>query len=202
MATTDLVLDIEGMTCASCVQKVERALGDVDGVQAAAVNLAARTATVQGEVDGFEPLIGAVARVGYGARPHDDDVTRLQFGDRDVGLAAVAWLDLPVPRRLKTLRGSLDELLTDARFTEHEDAWVCAQYTDATPQLDPMRRLQARFAFCATVMHTPEGLHGSDGLTYSRRVRSARSSGSLGAMALRRATYSARRESISAMYAR
>ena len=67
------MLDIEGMTCASCVQKVERALGDVDGVQAAAVNLATRTATVRGAVDGFEPLIGAVARVGYGARPHDDD---------------------------------------------------------------------------------------------------------------------------------
>ena len=73
MATTDLVLDIEGMTCASCVQKVERALGDVDGVQAAAVNLATRTATVRGAVDGFEPLIGAVARVGYAARPHDED---------------------------------------------------------------------------------------------------------------------------------
>ena len=73
MATTDLVLDIEGMTCASCVHKVERALGDVDGVQAAAVNLATRTATVRGAVDGFEPLIGAVARVGYGARPHDED---------------------------------------------------------------------------------------------------------------------------------
>ena len=73
MATTDLVLDIEGMTCASCVQKVERALGDVDGVEAAAVNLATRTATVRGAVDGFEPLIGAVARVGYGARPHDED---------------------------------------------------------------------------------------------------------------------------------
>ena len=73
MATTDLVLDIEGMTCASCVQKVERALGDVDGVQDAAVNLATRTATVRGAVDGFEPLIGAVARVGYGARPHDED---------------------------------------------------------------------------------------------------------------------------------
>ena len=64
-----------------------------------------------------------------------------------VGLASVEWLDLPVPRRLKTIRASLDELLTDARFAEFEDAWVCAQYTDATPQLDPMRRLQARFAY-------------------------------------------------------
>ena len=42
-----------------------------------------------------------------------------------------------------------------------------------------MRRLQGRFAFCATVMHTPEGLSGPDGLTYSRRVRAARSDAAL-----------------------
>ncbi len=95
------------------------------------------------------------------------------------GLASVEWLDLPVPRRLVTVRGPLDELLTDARFAGDEDAWVCAQYTDATPQLDPMRRLQSRFAFCATVMHTPEGVRGPDGLTYSRRVRAARSDAEL-----------------------
>ena len=29
METRELVLDIDGMTCASCVQKVERALGEV-----------------------------------------------------------------------------------------------------------------------------------------------------------------------------
>ena len=73
MATTELVLDIEGMTCASCVQKVERALDGVDGVQAAAVNLATRTATVRGEVDGLDPLISAVVGVGYGARAHDEN---------------------------------------------------------------------------------------------------------------------------------
>ncbi|MFB8146843.1 exonuclease SbcCD subunit D [Microbacterium sp. NPDC056003] len=95
------------------------------------------------------------------------------------GLAAVEWLDLPVPRRLITIRGSLDELLGDERFADVTDAWVCAQYTDATPQLDPMRRLQARFPHCATVMHTPEGLRGDDGLTYSRRVRQARSDAEL-----------------------
>ena len=72
METRELVLDIDGMTCASCVQKVERALGGVEGVQAAAVNLATRTATVRGDVGGLDPLIGAVSKVGYGARPHDD----------------------------------------------------------------------------------------------------------------------------------
>ncbi len=34
------------------------------------------------------------------------------------GLAAVEWLDLPVPRVLATIRGSLDELLTDPRFDD------------------------------------------------------------------------------------
>lgn len=91
------------------------------------------------------------------------------------GLASVEWLDLPVPRALKTLRASLDELLTDERLVEFEDAWVCAQYTDPTPQLDTMRRLQARFPHCATVIHTPEGAPAHDGRTYSGRVREARS---------------------------
>lgn len=95
------------------------------------------------------------------------------------GLASVEWLDLPVPRRLKTLRAPLEELLADERFTEFEDAWVCAQYTDPTPQLDPMRRLQARFPHCATVMHTPEGAHDIDGRSYAGRVREARSDAEL-----------------------
>jgi exonuclease SbcD len=90
------------------------------------------------------------------------------------GLASVAWLDLPVPRPLVTLRGTLDELLTDTRFDAHLDSWVCAQYTDATPQLDPMRRLQQRFTHCATVVHAPEGRSADDGRDYAGRVRRAR----------------------------
>ncbi|WP_137843034.1 exonuclease SbcCD subunit D [Microbacterium sp. 2FI] len=95
------------------------------------------------------------------------------------GLASVEWLDLPIPRRLVTIRGALDDLLSDASHAGAVDAWVCAQYTDATPQPEPMRRLQARFPHCATVMHTPEGVRGDDGLTYARRVRAARSDAEL-----------------------
>ncbi|MGZ8578010.1 MAG: heavy metal translocating P-type ATPase, partial [Actinomycetota bacterium] len=69
----EVVLDIEGMTCASCVQKVETALGRVEGVDAAAVNLATRTATVRGSTDAVDPLIRAVATAGYTARPHSGD---------------------------------------------------------------------------------------------------------------------------------
>jgi Cu+-exporting ATPase len=43
---TTCTLDITGMTCASCVRRVEKALGKVPGVSAAQVNLATEAATV------------------------------------------------------------------------------------------------------------------------------------------------------------
>ena len=70
----DIVLDIEGMTCASCVNKVEKALSGVDTVETAIVNLANRTAIVRTQGPGdIEPLIRAVQHVGYGAHRHTDD---------------------------------------------------------------------------------------------------------------------------------
>lgn len=93
------------------------------------------------------------------------------------GLAAVSWLALPVPRPLATLRGPLDDLLTDERFAGHDEHWVRAEYTDATPQPDPMRRLQARFPWCATVVHLPESTKDDDAVGYAQRVRAARDDG-------------------------
>jgi len=59
-------LPIEGMTCASCANRVERRLNDLDGVQAS-VNYATEAATVEydpGRV-GAGDLIGAVEAAGY-----------------------------------------------------------------------------------------------------------------------------------------
>jgi len=63
----EAVLDIEGMTCASCVARVERRLGRVDGVQAA-VNLATETARVR-YPEGLDTatLVDAVRAAGYDA---------------------------------------------------------------------------------------------------------------------------------------
>ena len=44
--TTELTLPIEGMTCASCVNRIERFLRKTPGVETASVNLATETATV------------------------------------------------------------------------------------------------------------------------------------------------------------
>lgn len=64
-------LAISGMTCASCVGRVERALKAVPGVQEAAVNLATERATVRGVADP-RALVAAVDSAGYGAQPLDD----------------------------------------------------------------------------------------------------------------------------------
>ncbi|MEA2579961.1 MAG: P-type Cu+ transporter [Actinomycetota bacterium] len=69
----EVLLDIEGMTCASCVNKLEKALRGVDDVNSASVNLATRTATVHTGAPETGPLITAVQRAGYGARPHTDE---------------------------------------------------------------------------------------------------------------------------------
>lgn len=62
-------LPIEGMTCASCVSRVEKALAKVPGVERASVNLATESASVSAssQVD-LATLRGAVAKAGYSVR--------------------------------------------------------------------------------------------------------------------------------------
>jgi Cu+-exporting ATPase len=65
--------DVEGMSCASCVNRITRFLGRVEGVTEANVNLATESATVR-----FDPartdvaaLAAAIAAAGYESRPID-----------------------------------------------------------------------------------------------------------------------------------
>jgi Cu+-exporting ATPase len=69
-ATTELTLPIEGMTCASCVNRIERFLGATPGVETATVNLATETATVRYQPDRADraTLIGAIEAAGYDVR--------------------------------------------------------------------------------------------------------------------------------------
>jgi Cu+-exporting ATPase len=62
-------LPIEGMTCASCVSRVEKALAKVPGVERASVNLATESASVSASthVD-LATLRGAVEKAGYSVR--------------------------------------------------------------------------------------------------------------------------------------
>ncbi|MEG0922357.1 MAG: heavy metal translocating P-type ATPase [Comamonas sp.] len=99
-------LAVEGMTCASCVGRVERALKAVPGVQSAAVNLATERATVRmGGGATVDALRAAVAKAGYEAKPLQDAASaadqqaerlqhELQTLKRDLSIAAA--LALPV----------------------------------------------------------------------------------------------------------
>jgi heavy metal translocating P-type ATPase len=97
-------IDIEGMTCASCVSRVERALLKVPGVSGATVNLATERATVQlNDRNHLDGLIEAIEKVGYKASEtphdrgqgghdhHDEDAAILR---RDVLIAGVLTLPL------------------------------------------------------------------------------------------------------------
>ena len=60
-----VTLPIEGMTCASCVGRVERALKEVPGVTDAVVNLATERAAVSGDNLDRSQLVAAIEKVGY-----------------------------------------------------------------------------------------------------------------------------------------
>jgi Cu+-exporting ATPase len=101
-----LELAIDGMTCASCVGRVERALGKVPGVGEVTVNLASERAHLAlfGEV-APERLLAAVEAAGYHARllsanKADDGAERRARRERTrliLALALAAPLFLPMP---------------------------------------------------------------------------------------------------------
>ena len=66
---------IDGMSCASCVGRVQNALENVPGVSRARVNLAERSALVMGTASP-QALIAAVVQTGYGAEIIEDETER------------------------------------------------------------------------------------------------------------------------------
>jgi Cu+-exporting ATPase len=80
-------LAISGMTCASCVGRVEKALMKVPGVTAASVNLATEKAQVTSVGVPLELLIAAVAKAGYEAVPAHDGAVR----EKDAGKLPTWW---------------------------------------------------------------------------------------------------------------
>ncbi|WP_028681571.1 heavy metal translocating P-type ATPase [Pseudomonas chlororaphis] len=100
-----LELSIGGMTCASCVGRVERALSKVAGVTRVSVNLANERAHVDllGQVDSAD-LIAAVDKAGYSATlwqaehpERDDQQQRLQRERWSLVLAILLALPLVLP---------------------------------------------------------------------------------------------------------
>ncbi|MDQ3957776.1 MAG: heavy metal translocating P-type ATPase, partial [Actinomycetota bacterium] len=107
-AAETLEFEVEGMTCAACARRVEKALAAVPGVGSAGVNLPLERATV--EVSGGVPareLEAAVAAAGYALRPvaapRPDEREPAQ-GVRDLAVAAA----LTVPLLLLSILGPME----------------------------------------------------------------------------------------------
>ena len=100
MDAATITLAVDGMTCASCVARVERALLAVPGVTDANVNLATERATVHGVAD-ESALIAAVEKTGYDARAivtaarDDGDVLARKEAER-----AALWRDVLIAAAL------------------------------------------------------------------------------------------------------
>lgn len=124
----NLELTIEGMTCASCVGRVERALLKVPGVRSASVNLANERARIEvlGSLDSAA-LIQAVEAAGYTAQAGDENqpaTERTETRLRRERLAVIAALLLAAPLVLPMF-GDL--------FGQHWMLPAWAQFLLATP---------------------------------------------------------------------
>ena len=95
----EVLLDLEGMTCAACAVRIEKRLNRLEGVEAT-VNFATEQASVHSDRPvPVESLVGAVEAAGYGAREaspahahrHDEPIGLLR---RRLGVAVVLTVPL------------------------------------------------------------------------------------------------------------
>jgi exonuclease SbcD len=105
-------------------------------------------------------------------KPRGAWLVQLGADGLETGTAAgsVSWVELPVPRALRVITGTIEELLTDAAHDALENDWVSAVLTDQVRPMDGMRRLQARFPWCVTLEHRPAVTPGAPVSSYAERV--------------------------------
>ncbi|MGE5334789.1 MAG: heavy metal translocating P-type ATPase [Nitrososphaerota archaeon] len=121
---TATTLAIEGMTCASCVRRVERALSRTPGVSEANVNLATERATVTwnpAEVS-LADLTSAVEKAGYNAHEIVAPITSAPAGSEtgdETAAAADIWAseDAESERRAHDLRQRRNKVLAGIALT-------------------------------------------------------------------------------------
>jgi exonuclease SbcD len=87
------------------------------------------------------------------------------------GAVTVEAVDLPVPRPLAVVEGTLDALLESTAFTQAEHAWVHVVLTDPVLPSEAMARLRRRFPHAVTLVHEPPIDLREQAGGYAERVR-------------------------------
>ncbi|MDQ5839659.1 MAG: heavy metal translocating P-type ATPase, partial [Chloroflexota bacterium] len=88
----ELNLPVEGMTCASCVNRIERFLNRADGVTKATVNLASEEAMVRYDPARIDRagIIGAIEAAGYDVRPQSTPTAGTRIPETELDAAEMA----------------------------------------------------------------------------------------------------------------
>jgi P-type Cu+ transporter len=183
-APREVVLPVSGMTCASCVRRVERTLGRLEGVENAAVNLATERATVRyfPELVGPDDFKRAVEKAGYGlgepqateaAGPTDREAEerareildlRLRFLiSLAVGIGMMALMYLPVPWTQEQLAVPLLILATPVQFwagwTFYRQTWAAARHFTTNMNTLVAVGTSAAYLYSAFVALFPATVH-------------------------------------------
>jgi exonuclease SbcD len=84
------------------------------------------------------------------------------------GVERTDFVHAPVPRRLATVRGRIDDLLADPAQADVEDAWLQVTLTDPRRPMHAMDRLKQRFPHVLLLSFEPEGAARGRGLLMPR----------------------------------
>lgn len=114
----EVTLNIEGMSCASCVSRVEKIAGRVNGVEAVSVNLATEKAKVLMDGGRLDDVIEALTNAGFPAsKPADEQPTtssKKMSESRQMALRLLAASVLTIPVAFVEMGGHLVPPLHDA----------------------------------------------------------------------------------------
>jgi Cu+-exporting ATPase len=177
--TTQLAID--GMTCAACVARVEKALTGVEGVVEASVNLATHSARITGAA-APDALAEAVEEIGYGAsvmsaQDQADEPSRALLREYEARRAAITggliaspfllsmglmMFDQPMllSAEIELALASLMQFWLGARF--YRGAWKALRSGAAT--MDVLVALGTSAAYGLSLVHWSMGFgaHGMD----------------------------------------
>lgn len=97
---------------------------------------------------------GSPLAYSFSEESHRKSVTIVEV--TDAGAPEATRVEIPVPRRLSTIRGELEQLLADPLLETLREDWIRAVITDARRPPDCMDRIRTRFPHAIELSFEPE----------------------------------------------
>ncbi len=188
-------LGIRGMTCASCVRRVERALSAVPGVDEANVNLATEEASIASQSGvPFEALRAAVEQAGYEVRlPGEDELEQSDALEAErraeyvslrtrsivaLGVAAVTMIAMALHANVSWFHHNVPEYWLNvalfaitlpvqawAGWRFYEGAWRVGRHGSSDMNTLIALGTSAAFGYSAVVTFAPQVLASAEGIS-------------------------------------